>query len=349
MHRLAPSRRFTRRVTRRANVAATVAAAALLFAGCTGRSNADDTPPANGAAAPTTVADPTDTADIPPTPPDASADPTDLDADLLDLTVVDDSRPTPAVADVAELPQRTLDTDLYLPQQSEPRPLIVLAHGFDGHPDKFSDLATAWRDAGYVVAVPRFPVTADDAAVVDGSALTQRLADLSGQVGDVQFLLDWLLDETNAQDHRFAGRIDSDHVGYYGLSYGSFTVWDAWFDAGSPDERVDALIQSDGGSNLTDEQLGSVPIPILVSHSDGDTTLPYDNARRIFDALGSPKYLFTTHGHPHAMVGENTETNADEAYRQVTTAFWNRHLSGDEQAEFPDSVVIEGVTSLEAG
>src|SRR5918996_5415002 len=76
-------------------------------------------------------------------------------------TFVDTSRPTESASGQGNAPTRTLVTEIRYPQADGPFPLIVLAHGQTGHPDKFSQLMAAWASSGYVVAAPLFPLTSN--------------------------------------------------------------------------------------------------------------------------------------------------------------------------------------------
>lgn len=106
---------------------------------------------------------------------------------------------------------------------------------------------------------------------------------------------------------------------------GALTVWSAAL-AAPPDERIDALIQSDGAT-LADD-VGAVPFPVLVPHSAVDPIFPYADVVARYDELPGPKYLLTLVGAAHATVGEDTATPADAIYREATLAFLNRPLRG---------------------
>ena len=214
--------------------------------------------------------------------------------------------------------------------------MIVLAHGASGAPDRFTDLATAWADAGYVVAAPRFPLTNE-------AVRPPVIAEFAEQGRDVQFVVDAILERSAAADGELAGRVDPERIGLYGLSLGSLSVWSA---VGEPaGARIDALIQSDGTTLAAD--IGAVPFPVFVAHSDTDPIFPYADVVALYDELPGPKYLLTLPGAAHAVVGEDTVTPADELYRQATTAFWDRTLGGRPDAAFPASV--EGVGVLVEG
>jgi len=270
---------------------------------------------------------------VPVVPEVSSAQP---GVSVVELVLVDPTRATVEGPGVPAAASRTIPTTVHLPAATGPAPLIVLAHGASGAPDRFTDLATAWADAGYVVAAPRFPLTNTDVR-------PPVIADLAEQGRDVQFVIDALLGRSATADDQLAGRVDPERIGLYGLSLGSLSVWSA---VGEPTGgRIDALIQSDGQTLTAD--IGAVAFPVLVAHSDVDPIFPYADVVARYDEMPTPKFLLTLPGAAHAVVGEDTETPADELYRQVTTAFWDRTLGGRPDAAFPASV--EGVAVLVEG
>ena len=171
------------------------------------------------------------------------------------------------------------------------------------------------------------------------------VADFPEQGRDVRFVIAEVL-ARSAAGGELAGRVDSNRLGLFGLSLGSLTVWSAAL-ASPPDERVDALVQSDGVTLVADDRIGTVGFPVLVAHSDVDLVFPYADVLSRYDALPGPKYLLTLHGAAHAAVAENTDTPADVAYQLATTAFWDRTLGGRPDAPFP--APVEGVTSFVDG
>jgi len=261
------------------------------------------------------------------------------------LSIVDASRPTSAAGGNTGADVRTIVTDVYLPNYEtdpDPKPLIVLAHGFTGHPDKFTQLAEAWAAAGFAVAVPKFPLTNDEVA-------SPQIGDLAEQGTDVDVVIDELLDRNASPSDVLAGSIDPERIGLYGLSLGSLTVWGTLID-GCCRDRIDAVVQSDGAFPGDASLLADLGIPVMIAHSDTDSIFPIANIRAEYRSLRAPKYFLTLHGFAHAVVGENTPTSADDAYIVATTVFWRRHLLGvaadSPDATFPDMVTVDGITSL---
>jgi predicted dienelactone hydrolase len=279
-------------------------------------------------------------------PPATAADESAVDVGIVPL--VDISRPTPPIGDHPGAPVRDLQTVVWLPETHAPSPLIVLAHGYNGHPRKFSELAEHWAEAGYVVAVPRFPVTNDDFPERDAAFDSARIGDLAAQADDVVFVIDALRAASADSTSAVAGRIDPDRLGLYGMSIGALTVWAASARDALAGE-VDALVQSDGAHPGDAASLADAGFPVLIAHSDSDPIFPAEARLREFGELPTPKFLLVLHGAVHAAVAENTPTAADEPYRIATTVFWDRYVAGRTDEEFPPSIVIDGVTSFVDG
>lgn len=270
--------------------------------------------------------------------PDAVGTGAPSDVAVVQLDLVDTSRPTAATPGVPGTTSRALPTTVYLPPGTAAAPLIVLAHGAAGAPEKFTELASYWADHGFVVAAPRFPLTNDEVP-------EPVIADFPEQGRDVRFVIDEVLARSAAAGE-LAGRVDPERIGLFGLSLGSLTVWSAVFD--EPGEtRVDALIQSDGTTLVTDDRIGDIRFPVFIAHSDTDPIFSYADLLARYDALPGAKYLLTLHGAAHAAVAENTDTPADDTYQQATTAFWDRTLGARPDAPFPPS--LDGVTSFVEG
>jgi predicted dienelactone hydrolase len=264
------------------------------------------------------------------------------------VPLFDTSRSTPSIGQYPGAPERDLQTVVWLPATDRAAPLIVLAHGYNGHPRKFSELAQYWAEAGYVVAVPRFPVTNDEFPERDPAFDNARIADLAAQADDVVFVVDALRAASTDTTSPVAGRIDPDRLGLYGMSIGALTVWAA-SERDALAGEVDALVQSDGGYPGDPASLADVGFPALIAHSDIDPIFPAEARLGEFGELPAPRFLLVLHGADHAAVAEKTPTAADEAYRVATTVFWDRYVAGRADAEFPASIVIDGVTSFVDG
>jgi dienelactone hydrolase len=311
-------------VTRRATAAAcALALAATGTAACSGDEGDPAEPVAAAAAA--------------PEPPFATG--------RRSLTLVDPTRGTDAVPDkLPARPDRTIEVDVVYPAAGEPGPeptgdpvgegdsvvdappqdgqfpLVVFAHGFNGRGEIFRALAERWARAGYVVALPTFPLSREGIAVS---------ADLADQPGDVSFILDELGDLSG--DDPLAGHVDMEHVAVGGHSLGAATVFGVAYNSCCIDDRVDATIPVSGGTlpfegGDYDDWPGT---PMLLVHGTGDETVPIAAGDAMFELAEAPVWYLRPAGADHAGVflGE-----PGRLFEQAALAFLDAHLRGDREA-----------------
>jgi dienelactone hydrolase len=263
-------------------------------------------------------------------------------------TFVDDSRPVDDPEGTRNAPERTLATDIYVPDGEGPFPLVVHAHGFDGNPGKFTELLTHWAEAGYVVVAPMFPLTNDLTAVETG--LPGILADYVNQPADVTFVIDQVLELAEGDHPLLGGRVDPEHIGVSGHSLGGATSYGLVFNDCCRDDRVDAVVLMSTlplpfeGGEFTFEG-----VPVLLLQLTGDPIVPYDEAVSTYEAAGGPKFLVSLDGGGHFEPYENAPSPFDQVVHDVTLPFWDGYLADDpdatdrlvEAAESADQVRIE--------
>ena len=221
------------------------------------------------------------------------------------LTLVDDSRPTDAVPDVLPArPDRTIEVEVVYPTRgdagpeptgeiltpdaavldAEPAagafPLVVWAHGFNGRGEQGLGIAERWARAGYVVALPTFPLSREGIAISD---------DLVNQPGDVTFVVDALTGPEPADD-ALAGVIDPERLAVGGHSLGAATVFGVAYNSCCIDERIDATITVAGGTlpfegGTYDE---APPTPMLLVHGEQDQTVPIAAGDAMFELVEAP-------------------------------------------------------------
>lgn len=121
---------------------------------------------------------------------------------------------------------RKYQADIYLPQVSSPRPVIVISHGLGSDRTSFVYLAEHLVSYGFVVAVPEHP--GSNAAQLQ-ALLSGRSADITSprefidRPLDVKFLLNELARRSQF-DPGLQGRLDLEQVGVIGQSFGGYTV-----------------------------------------------------------------------------------------------------------------------------
>lgn len=257
-------------------------------------------------------------------------------ADLTE-TFVDTSRPTQSAGGQGSAPTRTLVTQIRYPLGDGPFPLIILAHGQTGHPNKFSQLTSTWASAGFVVAAPVFPLTSNQTTI-------ETIGDYVNQPADLSFVIDRMLARSNDHDGPLVGRIDDEHIGVAGLSIGGATVYGIAFDSCCRDRRVDAALVM-AGFLLPFDSVNEFPaVPLLIMHGNGDA-----RGRDPYGMASPPKYLVTIERATHSPPFEDTPDPADELVVAVTVDFWHAYLYKERAAldTLSTDAMVPGVTTLE--
>lgn len=239
--------------------------------------------------------------------------------EVREFDIVDDVRPAPWGGGARRLP-----THLYSPSDGSPRPLIVFAHGFNGHPRKFTRLFRHWAAAGYAVAAPVFPVSND---LAPGGP---TFADAAEQPADLHLVASHVSAE-------FGELVDPGHIGFGGLSLGGVTAYAASRRPGPVWPGAELLADPFFHSLTADLTAGLDPTagpPALYLHADADPLASWEETAAVYSAAAPPKWLVTIHEEVHAEPFEDTPDPADRLVREVTTAFWDLcllHCPGSEQ------------------
>ncbi|NMG07596.1 alpha/beta hydrolase [Brasilonema sp. UFV-L1] len=121
---------------------------------------------------------------------------------------------------------RTFPADIYLPDISSPRPVIVISHGLGSDRTSYAYLAEYLVSYGFVVAVPEHP--GSDAKQLQ-ALLSGRAAEVTGprefidRPLDVKYLLNQL-SNLSKSDPAYKGRLNLEQVGVVGQSFGGYTA-----------------------------------------------------------------------------------------------------------------------------
>lgn len=261
--------------------------------------------------------------------PTAEGKDASLKIKTFDVTYVDTHRASPATSKQPAADSRTLVTTIMMPADTsrKPAPLIVLAHGSDGNPNKFTELIGSWAAAGYVVAAPLFPRSSDV-----GGNLT---SDVVNQPADVSFVIDRLLHDNKDRKSNLYRRIDPRHIGLAGLSLGGFTAYGLVFNTCCRDPRIKATIIMSGvpgpfpGGTY---DYTSKPVPVFLMHGDRDELNLYPLSVSTYPKLAPPKWFVSLHGSGHATPYENSPDPNDDVVLATTLPFWDRYLRGNDEA-----------------
>lgn len=245
------------------------------------------------------------------------------------LTLVDKTRPTPAGAQTAERPERTLPTVVYEPDAAGSFPLIVFSHGLGGSTAKYTKLFSAWATAGFIVAAPLFPLTNDT-----NPEYNKNWADLAHQPGDVRFVIDELLTRNDNAASPLHDRILPDRIGAGGHSLGGATTYGLVYHDCCRDGRIKAAMVLSGGRFplAGGDYVMDRPIPLLIMHGETDLAMPYKLSVEAFAAVKGPAWFATLDDFTHAPPYEDTPSRFDALVEKTTTDFWLGTLGGDAAA-----------------
>jgi len=121
---------------------------------------------------------------------------------------------------------------------------------------------------------------------------------------DVSFVVTQMLERNADPLDRFAGRLDPDRIGVTGHSFGGFTTLAvaSGFETVPADSRVDAILPiSPVSTLLTEDELGSIEIPMLVLGGTADTTTPVDpqSSTAFSQVSARPRYRVDVHEAGH--------------------------------------------------
>lgn len=211
-----------------------------------------------------------------------------------DDVFVDKSRVSQAHGDYSGAASRTLNATIWHPtdRSAAPYPLIVYSHGFSSMRTGGAYLAEHLASFGYVVVAADFPLTnmnAPDRPFV---------RDVVNQPGDVSFLIDSLLSQSNEEGHTLQGMVDPERVGVTGISLGGMTSTLVAFHPLLADERVKASLSIAGPTaQFTEQMFRFRQVPFLMLAGDIDALVPYaSNAAPVLDKVPNSQLVTITGG-----------------------------------------------------
>ena len=269
------------------------------------------------------------------------------------VTLVDPTRGAPARGPTPASPERALTVTVRYPVQgvaSAPeaidapaftglRSLILFAHGLaladQTYPRYLHDLAAA----GFVVAVPEFPLSS-------GALPGPATSDVVEQARDLGFLVNQFL-EPSTQPVSLRGVTFDDQIGVVGHSDGGITAMGFAANSCCADARVGAVVSLAGAlGRFSGGWFTTAAPPTLVVHGDADTTNPMSSSASIFAAATGPKLFAVVNGGSHIGAFEDDESRA--AVVALTADFLRAHLLGDgaAAARLTADAQIPGVIEL---
>lgn len=259
------------------------------------------------------------------------------------MTFIDASRTTAAHGSAPEAPTRTLVTTLVYPAEgapggaavedaptdlaAAPYPLVVLSHGLGGSVPHLLPLAEVWAAKGYVVALPRFPLTN---LATPGGPVAQ---DVQNQPADVSFIIDELLAASADPESLLYNAANGEKIAVGGHSNGGITTYGLVANSCCLDGRIDAALVLSGVTSPFaggEYQLTDTP-PLLLVHGIYDDLILYNSAARTYNALSPVKGLLTLEESDHGSYF-SPQDPAFDAVALATTDFFEAVLRSDSAA-----------------
>lgn len=288
----------------------------------------------------------------------------DTEPEILDLKVLDKDR------------DRELPIRVYLPQSNSPAPVVLFSHGLGGSCKNNPYLGNHWAKRGYVAVFMQHPgsdelVWAERPAAERLEALKQAagLQNYLLRVKDVPAVIDKLQVWAKADDSPLKGRMDLEHLGMSGHSFGAVTT-QAVSGQATPrgatpftDPRIKAATMFSPSSPAIGDPakvFAKVNIPWLLMTGTNDVALignvDVKSRLAVFPALpAGGKYELVLDGAEHSAFGDRPlpgdrkkrNPNHHRAILAISTAFWDAYLRNDPAAktwldgEGPRSVLEE--------
>jgi predicted dienelactone hydrolase len=284
---------------------------------------------------------------------------------VVDITVSDSGR------------NRNIPIRVYLPPGKSPSPVVLFSHGLGGSREGSAYLGKHWAGRGYAAVFLQH--IGSDTSVWADKPLRQRLkamqeaANLENfllRVEDVSAVLNQLEVWSGADGHRLKGRLNLEHVGMSGHSFGAATtqaVSGQCVRGGRAlftDPRIDAaVIMSPSSPNRLPPKtaFGKVTVPWLLMTGTKDLAVIGDADMKsrlaVFPALPpGRKYELMLYGAEHSAFTERSlpgdaepsNPNHHRVILALSTAFWDAYLRDDVSAkkwldgDGPESLLEKG-------
>jgi len=269
----------------------------------------------------------------------------------LDLTVADNAR------------SREIPIRVYLPSEKGPAPVVLFSHGLGGSRGGSSFLGEHWSARGYLCVFVQHPGSDtsvwEDKPAADRLSAMRKAASLENfllRVKDVPAVLDQLGKWNAEKDGKLSGRLEMQHVGMSGHSFGAVTteaVSGQVFRGGRvsfTDPRIKAaVIFSPSGptTGTAKEAFDTVKIPWMLMTGTKDlvpliSDTDMKSRLSVFPALPSGgKYELVLDGAEHSAFTDrplptDTEKRNPNHHRVIlalSTAFWDAYLRADTAAK----------------
>lgn len=255
---------------------------------------------------------------------------------------------------------RTVPVKVYLPAAKSPQPVVIFSHGLGGSRENSPYLGEHWAAQGYVAVFVQHPGSdesvwkeAEGAGRFAALKAAASLKSFADRVGDIPFVLDRLEEWNAAEGHDLKGRLDLEHIGLCGHSFGAVTTQAMMgqrfrIDRSFADPRLDAFFLMSPSASRTipsAEAFGHIAAPVLcmTGTKDGSPIRPDETPETRLETYASlpagDKYQLVFEGGGHfafsdtGFFDEQRQPHHHAAIQLLSTRFWDAYLKDDESAK----------------
>jgi predicted dienelactone hydrolase len=254
---------------------------------------------------------------------------------------------------------RALPVRVYLPASTKPAPVILFSHGLGGSRDNNPYLGNHWAKRGYVIVFVQHP--GSDESVWKGTAPAGRMRAMKDAASirnfiarghDIPAVIDKLTAWNDDKGQPLFHRLDLDHIGMSGHSFGAHTtqaVAGQFFPLGESflEPRIDAAVMMSPSPPMAGDPakaFAAIKIPSLLMTGTLDdspigNTTPADRLKVFPYLSGAPAWQVVFDKATHMTFGERKldGQKADPRYHRailaLTTAFWDAELKEQPEAK----------------
>ena len=258
---------------------------------------------------------------------------------------------------------RKVPLRVYLPDKATAQPVVLFSHGLGGSREGNPYLGQHWAGAGFVAVFIQH--AGSDRDVMKNVPLRDRFNALKSaasyksardRLDDVSFVIDQLEQWNRTQDHPLFGKLDLEHIGMSGHSFGSVTTLgvagqQSFFGRKFEEPRIDAFLAMSpqpGKGPPPEKAFAQLNRPLLCMTGTQDDS-PIDPAvtpqsrQLVYKALpeGDKYHLVFRDGHHYTFSDARGLRRRDRdrnpkhhpAIQKISVKFWQAYLRDDAEAK----------------
>lgn len=255
---------------------------------------------------------------------------------------------------------REVPVKIYQKTSTEPQPVILFSHGLGGSRDASPYLGNHWAEHGYIAVFVQHK--GSDKSIWKGDRPGQRLMALkqaislenaSARPADISFVIDQLENWHGDAEHLLHGKLDLEHIGIAGHSYGANTTQTLMGQISrlrnpSVDPRIDAFLPMSPSAPqmmAPGQAFGNITVPVLCMTGTKDAnpvskSMTPESRQLVYQGMpaGDKFQLVLKDAEHHAFAGSGQQSrfhipHHHSAISELSTLFWDAYLKGNQEAK----------------